>query len=58
MKYVGGPLDGKVLDVSGWSAEQVATGTYEVVEGWSARANYEPEPGDPLVWLYRGAVPD
>jgi hypothetical protein len=58
VRYVGGPLDGKRLDVAGWTAEEIRTGTYEVVDGWSDRADYEPEPGgDPLVWVYRGSVP-
>lgn len=58
VRYVGGPLDGKALDVSSWTPEEISAGTYEIVDGWTARADYEPEPGgDPLVWLYRGAVP-
>jgi hypothetical protein len=58
VRYVGGPLDGKAMDVSGWSEEQVRGGVYEVVPGWEQRADYEPEPdGDPLVWQYRGIVP-
>jgi len=57
VRYVGGPLDGKRLDVSGWTAEEIRTGTYEVVDGWVDRADYEPAPGgDPLVWVYRGPV--
>lgn len=59
VRYVGGPLDGKQLAVGGWSDEEIATGTYEVVPGWVDRADYEPdEGGDPLVWHYRGPVPD
>lgn len=58
VRYVGGPLDGKDLDVTGWAEEDVRTGTYEIVDGWTARADYEPDPGgDPLVWRYRGPVP-
>jgi hypothetical protein len=57
VRYVGGPLDGKTLDVTAWTDEQVRGGVYEVVDGWEQRADYEPEPGgDPLLWLYRGPV--
>ena len=56
--YVGGPLDGETLDVSGWSEESVRQGVYQVVDGWADRADYEPDAGgDPLVWRYRGPVP-
>lgn len=55
--YMGGPLDGQALDVSGWSEESVRGGVYQVVDGWEDRADYEPdEGGDPLVWRYRGPV--
>lgn len=58
VRYVGGPLDGKQLDVAGWTPEEIRTGVYEVVDGWSDRAGYEPEPGgDPLLWRYRGPFP-
>lgn len=57
VRYVGGPLDGKTLDVTDWSPEEVRTGVYEIVDGWEDRADYEPdEDGDPLVWVYRGPV--
>jgi hypothetical protein len=57
-RYVDGPLDGKALDVSAWSDEQVRTGSYEIVDGWADRADYEPDAdGDPLVWHYRGPAP-
>lgn len=59
VQYVGGPLDGKHLDVSSWTDEEIRTGTHEIVPGWTDRADYEPEAGDdPLIWLYRGPVPD
>lgn len=58
VRYVGGPLDGETLDVSGWSDEEIRTGVYQVVDGWVDRANYEPDEGrDPLQWRYRGPVP-
>lgn len=59
VRYVGGPLDGQVLDATGWTDEELATGSYEIVDGWTDRADYEPDPdGDLLVWRYRGPVPD
>jgi hypothetical protein len=57
-RCVGGPLDGLEVDVSDWSAEEVATGVLHVVDGWEMRADYEPEVDeDPLRWLYRGPRP-
>jgi hypothetical protein len=59
VRYVGGPLDGAELDVSDWTDGDVAAGVYEVVDGWQDRAEYDPDPGgDPMVWRYRGPVPD
>lgn len=56
MRYVGGPLDGAELDVTGWDEEAVRSGTYEVVDGWADRADYEPEPGGDR-WCGRTAGP-
>lgn len=59
VRYLGGPLDGQEMDVSDWSEESIRGGVYQIVDGWTDRADYEPdEDGDPLVWLYRGPVPD
>lgn len=50
VRYVGGPLDGDVLDVSGWAEEDIRGGVHQIVDGWESRADYELEPGgDPLV---------
>jgi hypothetical protein len=58
VRYLGGPLDGEVLDVSGWSDKDIASGVHQVVDGWADRADYEPdEDGDPLLWRYRGPAP-
>jgi hypothetical protein len=58
VRYVGGPLDGQELDATDWTDEEIRTGSYEIVDGWVLRADYEPDPGgDPLIWRYRGAVP-
>jgi hypothetical protein len=59
VRYVGGPLDGKELDVTDQSDEDLAGGGYEIVPGWGPeRADYAPDPGEPLVWRYRGPVTD
>jgi hypothetical protein len=59
VRYLGGPLDGQTLDVTGWSDEELRGGTYEIVDGWIDRADYEPDSdGDPTIWRYRGPVPD
>ncbi|NUP46141.1 MAG: hypothetical protein HOW97_02325 [Catenulispora sp.] len=59
LRYVGGPLDGKEIDATGWTDADLAGGGYEIVDGWTDRAHYEPDPGgDVLVWRYRGPVPD
>lgn len=57
VQYLGGPLDGKTMDVSAWPLEQIRTGVYEIVPGWEDRADYCPDEGcDPLIWRYRGPV--
>lgn len=56
--YLGGPLDGQEMDVTGWTDEAVRGGVYQIVDGWEDRAGYSPDPGgDPLIWKYRGPVP-
>lgn len=51
VRYVGGPLDGNEHDADGWTDEQVRGGSYEIVDGWTDRADYEPDPdGDPYLW--------
>ena len=58
VRYVGGPLDGQTMDAAGWTEEELRTGSYQIVDGWTCRADYEPDPGgDPLLWRYRGEVP-
>ncbi|WP_159401622.1 hypothetical protein [Streptomyces sp. NRRL F-5053] len=56
--FIGGPLDGHTADVTDWTVDEIATGVLHVVDSWTERADYEPEPGgDPLRWLYRGLHP-
>ena len=59
VRYVGGPLDGEELDATGWDETQLRLGVYQLVEGWTDRAAYDPDPGgDPTLWRYRGPIPD
>lgn len=58
VRYIGGPLDGQGLDATDWTDDTIRTGTYEIVDGWTDRAAYDPDPdGDPLRWHYRGPIP-
>ncbi|WP_354644310.1 hypothetical protein [Kitasatospora camelliae] len=53
-----GPLDGLLLDVTGWDGEQLAEGAALLTElgryGPGGRAHYEPRPADPLRWDWAG----
>ncbi|MFD5935516.1 hypothetical protein [Streptomyces sp. NPDC060333] len=56
-ELLGGPLDGQVLDVTGWTAEEVASGALLItplgVYGPGGRAAYVPvgqAPAGPWVW--------
>lgn len=57
-ELVAGPLDGLLLDVTGWSAEQLADGAALLTEigayGAGGRALYGPRPQDPLRWDWEG----
>ncbi|GGS10120.1 hypothetical protein GCM10010252_56560 [Streptomyces aureoverticillatus] len=51
LELVGGPLDGVLLDIIGWTQDEVDTGVALATEqgqfgagGW---AMYDPRPGDP-----------
>ncbi|MFH9426274.1 hypothetical protein [Streptomyces sp. NPDC017529] len=60
-ELVGGPLDGLLLDITGWTTEEVATGAALMTElgqfGAGGRALYEPRPGDASRWDWDGDVP-
>lgn len=57
VRYVGGPLDGKTMDVTHLNPDYLHHGGDEIVDGWESRAEYTPdEDGDPLLWRYRGPV--
>ncbi|MFD3761823.1 hypothetical protein [Streptomyces sp. NPDC058622] len=55
---VGGPLDGQLLDVTGWSGEQLTEGALLITDrglyGAGGRALYSPidaDPTGPFLWL-------
>ncbi|WUT01705.1 hypothetical protein OHA46_33655 (plasmid) [Streptomyces sp. NBC_00708] len=61
-ELVGGPLDGQLLDVTGWSEDMLTTGAYLIAPlsayGPGGRASYEPAPGaldGPFIW--EGDIP-
>ncbi|MBD0675469.1 hypothetical protein [Streptomyces sp. CBMA156] len=60
-ELVGGPLDGLLLDVTGWDAGQLADGAALTTEigryGAGGRAHYEPRRGDPSRWDWAGDTP-
>ncbi|MEU6175893.1 hypothetical protein ABZ832_28790 [Streptantibioticus parmotrematis] len=57
----GGPLDGQLLDVTGWTAADRADGAALITEygvyGPGGRATYEPDPAMPDRWAWRGDTP-
>lgn len=59
VELVGGPLDGLLLDVTGWSAEEQETGATLITEigayGPDRRAEYEPRLGVSDRWDWPGA---
>ncbi|KJY20304.1 hypothetical protein [Streptomyces katrae] len=64
VKLVGGPLDGRLLDVTGWSSLELADGALLLSElgafGPGGRCAYEPADADgvyPTWFGWRGDVP-
>ncbi|MGW0548709.1 hypothetical protein [Streptomyces altiplanensis] len=61
VELVGGPLDGLLLDVTGWTADETATGVALQTElgrfGAGGRAMYDPRPGDPRRFDWSGDTP-
>ncbi|MEU6239510.1 hypothetical protein, partial [Kitasatospora sp. NPDC047058] len=55
---VAGPLDGLLLDVTGWSSEEIAEGAALATEigayGAGGRAHYGRRPGDGRYWDWEG----
>ncbi|NED83477.1 hypothetical protein G3I76_25710 [Streptomyces sp. SID11233] len=60
-ELVGGPLDGLLLDVTGWTEVALADGTALITEigsyGAGGRAEYGPRPNEPYKWDWRGDTP-
>ncbi|MFD8599180.1 hypothetical protein ACFV1L_29660 [Kitasatospora sp. NPDC059646] len=60
-ELVGGPLDGLLLDVTGWEADMLECGAALITElghyGGGGRAHYEPRPDDPRRWDWAGDTP-
>ncbi|MGW4817210.1 hypothetical protein ACWEPB_36970 [Kitasatospora cineracea] len=60
-ELVGGPLDGLLLDVTGWDADMLECGAALITNlghyGPGGRAHYEPRPGDPARWDWEGDTP-
>ncbi|MFF8618527.1 hypothetical protein [Streptomyces sp. NPDC015350] len=60
-ELVGGPLDGQLLDVTGWTEEDRLEGAYLITEagqyGEGGRADYAQRPGDPDRWDWHGDIP-
>lgn len=60
-ELVGGPLDGLLLDVTGWSDEQLVGGAALTTEigayGPGGRALYGPRNADPRKWDWEGDTP-
>ncbi|MFG2146168.1 hypothetical protein ACGFRG_18460 [Streptomyces sp. NPDC048696] len=60
-ELVAGPLDGLLLDVTGWSEERLREGAPLATEigshGPGGHAWYGPRPGDPGHWDWSGDTP-
>lgn len=63
VELVGGPLDGLLLDVTSWGAEEIADGALLVTDrgqwGPGGRSDYTPGPasGDGTRFLWSGDTP-
>ncbi|MFJ7587796.1 hypothetical protein ACIQZO_10480 [Streptomyces sp. NPDC097617] len=57
-ELVGGPLDGLLLDITGWSAQRLAEEARLPTEigryGAGGRAHYRRRAGDPVHWDWAG----
>ncbi|GLW58130.1 hypothetical protein [Kitasatospora phosalacinea] len=57
-ELVGGPLDGQLVDVTGWDADMLECGAALIAPlghyGAGGRAHYEPRPDDPHLWDWEG----
>lgn len=60
-ELVAGPLDGLLLDVTGWTEDQLRAGAALVTEigayGAGGHALYGPRSADPRRWQWQGDTP-
>ncbi|MFD6658553.1 hypothetical protein ACFWEB_25820 [Streptomyces parvus] len=60
-ELVGGPLDGQLLDVTGWSAQQLLGGALRICEsgmyGPGGRSDYAGRPGVAGRLYWQGDMP-
>ncbi|MBT2441820.1 hypothetical protein J7E93_17225 [Streptomyces sp. ISL-36] len=60
-ELIGGLLDGLLLDITGWTAEETETGVALMTElgqfGAGGRALYDPRPGERNRWDWQGDGP-
>lgn len=61
-ELVGGPLDGQLLDVTGYTPEERVSGGALLISdhgvyGPGGRSDYEPRPGGPAQWGWQGDTP-
>ncbi|CAL9669321.1 hypothetical protein ACWDV7_26415 [Streptomyces sp. NPDC003362] len=61
VELVGGPLDGLLLDITGWTQDEIDTGVALPTElgrfGAGGRALYDPRRGDPHRFDWTGDTP-
>ncbi|MEW2626435.1 hypothetical protein [Streptomyces sp. NPDC048106] len=59
-ELAGGSLDGLLLDITGWTQDEVDTGVAPAAElgqfGAGGRALYDPRSGDPDRWDWTGGT--
>lgn len=57
-ELIGGPLDGHLVPVDGWSAERRMTGVAHIVPGEDYRACYSAPADDPMAakWEFEGCI--
>ncbi|MER7039079.1 hypothetical protein OHB31_01500 [Streptomyces microflavus] len=59
-ELVGGPLDGLLLDITGWIADEIQTGVAlmtELGQFPGGQALYDPRPGERNRWDWSGDTP-
>lgn len=57
-ELVGGPLDEQLLDITGWTADEIETGAAVMTQleqfGAGGRTLYDPSPGERNRWDWSG----